>query len=91
MHLLQLEILLIRLQIQLLLDVVTIKGGAGDDILTGTASANDTIIGGAGVDTLVYIQVELIHLLVELEMIYLKLKLMVQKAFTFNYHRFNKR
>ncbi|WP_319641306.1 S-layer protein [Novosphingobium sp. JCM 18896] len=33
---------------------VTIKGGSGNDVLTGTATANDTIIGGAGADTLVY-------------------------------------
>ncbi len=29
---------------------VTIKGGAGDDILTGTGTAVDTITGGAGID-----------------------------------------
>jgi len=33
---------------------VTIKGGSGNDSLTGSVSANDTISGGAGVDTLVY-------------------------------------
>lgn len=33
---------------------VSIKGGAGEDKLTGTAQANDTIIGGAGDDTIIY-------------------------------------
>ncbi|WP_066358724.1 beta strand repeat-containing protein [Aliarcobacter cryaerophilus] len=33
---------------------VSIKGGAGNDTLTGTAQANDTIIGGDGVDTITY-------------------------------------
>ena len=32
-------------------DVVTIKGGAGNDVLTGNAG-KDTIVGGAGVDTI---------------------------------------
>lgn len=35
-------------------DVVTIKGGSGNDSLTGSATANDTIFGGDGADTLVY-------------------------------------
>lgn len=33
---------------------VSIKGGSGNDVLTGSASANDTIVGGAGNDTLAY-------------------------------------
>lgn len=33
---------------------VSIKGGAGNDTLTGTAQANDTIIGGKGADTITY-------------------------------------
>lgn len=35
-------------------ETVTIKGGSGNDSLTGSATANDTISGGDGVDTLVY-------------------------------------
>lgn len=35
-------------------EAVTIKGGAGNDSLTGSATANDTIFGGDGVDTIVY-------------------------------------
>lgn len=35
-------------------EAVSIKGGAGNDSLTGSASAIDTINGGAGADTLVY-------------------------------------
>lgn len=35
-------------------EIVSIKGGAGADVLTGTATANDTILGGGGADTLVY-------------------------------------
>lgn len=34
--------------------VVSITGGSGNDVLTGTAQANDTIVGGAGNDRLVY-------------------------------------
>jgi len=33
---------------------VTIKGGSGNDSLTGSGTANDTIFGGDGADTLVY-------------------------------------
>lgn len=33
---------------------VTIKGGSGNDSLTGSTTANDTIYGGDGADTLVY-------------------------------------
>lgn len=33
---------------------VTIKGGSGNDSLTGSATANDSIFGGDGADTLVY-------------------------------------
>ncbi len=33
---------------------VTIKGGSGNDSLTGNAANNDTILGGDGADTLVY-------------------------------------
>ena len=33
---------------------VTITGSNGVDVLTGTANANDTIIGGAGADTIAY-------------------------------------
>lgn len=33
---------------------VTIKGGSGNDSLTGSATANDTIYGNDGADTLVY-------------------------------------
>jgi S-layer protein len=36
-------------------EAVTIKGSNGVDTLTGSATANDTISGGAGVDTLVYV------------------------------------
>ena len=35
-------------------EAVTIIGGAGDDELTGTAQANDTITGGKGIDTITY-------------------------------------
>ena len=35
-------------------EAVTILGGSGNDVLTGSATANDTINGGAGNDTLVY-------------------------------------
>lgn len=35
-------------------EAVTIIGGAGDDKLTGTAQANDTITGGKGNDTITY-------------------------------------
>ncbi len=35
-------------------EAVTIIGGAGDDILEGTAQANDTITGGKGIDTITY-------------------------------------
>lgn len=34
--------------------VVSIKGGSGDDVLTGSANGNDTIVGGAGIDTITY-------------------------------------
>lgn len=34
--------------------VITIKGGSGNDHLTGGVAANDTIFGGAGADTIVY-------------------------------------
>lgn len=33
---------------------ISIKGGAGNDALTGGANTNDTIIGNAGVDTITY-------------------------------------
>lgn len=33
---------------------VSIKGGSGNDFLTGNAANNDTINGGAGIDTLTY-------------------------------------
>jgi S-layer protein len=33
---------------------VTIKGGSGNDVLTGSATANDTIYGNDGADTLTY-------------------------------------
>lgn len=33
---------------------VSIKGGSGHDVLTGSATANDTIYGGAGDDTMVF-------------------------------------
>lgn len=35
-------------------EAVSIKGGSGNDVLTGSATANDTIVGGAGDDILVY-------------------------------------
>lgn len=35
-------------------EVVSIKGGSGNDVLTGSATANDTIMGGAGNDTITY-------------------------------------
>lgn len=35
-------------------EAVTIIGGAGNDALTGTAQANDTITGGKGIDTITY-------------------------------------
>lgn len=35
-------------------ELVTIKGGSGNDSLTGNAANNDSITGGAGDDTLVY-------------------------------------
>ena len=35
-------------------EVVTIKGGSGNDVLTGSATANDIISGGAGNDIITY-------------------------------------
>jgi S-layer protein len=35
-------------------EAVTIKGGSGNDSLTGSATANDSIFGNDGADTLVY-------------------------------------
>jgi S-layer protein len=35
-------------------ELVTIKGGSGNDSLTGSATANDSIFGNDGADTLVY-------------------------------------
>lgn len=35
-------------------ELVTIKGGSGNDVLTGSATANDTILGGDGADTITY-------------------------------------